>query len=135
VLYYNVHVCPRGKVGSWSAVRLWTSRVSKHKLPLSKMDLPMIGSHCALQSCNDLDLLPIRCQCEKLFCRQHIAADSHDCPIATSTHSNYSHFEKLQRCSLENCSKPSLESFNGANSLDHKASLACSLCHLSFCVQ
>ncbi|KAJ2958113.1 hypothetical protein NUW54_g14554 [Trametes sanguinea] len=40
-----------------------------------------IGAHCALPSCNLNDFLPIRCKCDKLFCRDHIAPDAHRCPL------------------------------------------------------
>lgn len=46
------------------------------------MDLEDLGAHCALESCNERDFLPIQCNCLKLFCRFHISPDSHSCAAA-----------------------------------------------------
>ena len=45
------------------------------------MEFPDLGSHCANSACNRLDFLPMRCDaCTKLFCSDHLAYDSHECP-------------------------------------------------------
>ena len=45
------------------------------------MEFPDLGSHCANSACNRLDFLPLKCDaCGKLFCSDHLAYDSHDCP-------------------------------------------------------
>lgn len=46
------------------------------------MELPHLGEHCSLKSCNKLDYLPVTCAlCKRIFCTQHgYSADSHSCP-------------------------------------------------------
>src|ERR1700722_9476278 len=89
------------------------------------MDLPLIGSHCSLSSCNELDLLPIRCQCDKTFCRLHISPETHQCtlnvplphPDAGPTTSEF------PQCAMEHCSNNVI------------SSVCCPQCRQSFCVQ
>ncbi|KII88792.1 hypothetical protein PLICRDRAFT_638376 [Plicaturopsis crispa FD-325 SS-3] len=102
--------------------------------PRYLMDLPAIGSHCALASCNELDLLPIRCRCDKFFCRHHSFPDAHNC-TAVSDRSQSTPFDKLQRCALDKCNKPSLEAYLGDSSdIKDRSPATCSRCNLSFCV-
>ncbi|KZP24862.1 hypothetical protein FIBSPDRAFT_821693 [Athelia psychrophila] len=95
------------------------------------MDLPHIGAHCALSTCNDLDLLPIRCNCEKLFCRHHIAPDKHECH-AQLLHESKIPIEpwaKSERCAMQACNKLTLASANA-----YPSDVAtCSRCHKAFC--
>ncbi len=43
-------------------------------------DATLIGKHCQLEYCNQLDFLPFFCQsCKKTFCLDHRAEDSHKC--------------------------------------------------------
>ncbi|KAF9036782.1 hypothetical protein BJ165DRAFT_607094 [Panaeolus papilionaceus] len=72
------------------------------------MELPPIGAHCTLPSCNVLDFLPITCACQQTFCSDHIQPDRHECPaIAGNSHS--SRFaDQLTRCSLSACRNPGL---------------------------
>ncbi|KAI0713378.1 hypothetical protein C8Q76DRAFT_731204 [Earliella scabrosa] len=99
--------------------------------------LPAVGAHCALPSCNLNDFLPIRCRCQQLFCREHVAPDVHDCPLqrATPTSSD-AHALKLQRCAAQGCNKPSLESFI-ANPTDttNRSPAVCQACTQAFCAQ
>ncbi|KDP45412.1 hypothetical protein JCGZ_09661 [Jatropha curcas] len=42
---------------------------------------PDLGRHCQHSECNQLDFLPFRCHgCQKVFCLEHRAYKSHDCP-------------------------------------------------------
>ncbi|KXS17874.1 hypothetical protein M427DRAFT_54122 [Gonapodya prolifera JEL478] len=44
------------------------------------MELPNVGIHCALPTCNQLDFLPFKCQyCFSKFCQDHWKVDAHDC--------------------------------------------------------
>lgn len=106
------------------------------------MDLHPIGKHCALQSCNALDFLPIQCSCLGWFCKLHISPDLHDCfavqqrlafqPSATWTHS---------KCALLGCNKSSLTT--GVSTVDlaqegqsrEAIPRGCPGCQLSFCVE
>ncbi|TRX96618.1 hypothetical protein FHL15_002520 [Xylaria flabelliformis] len=43
-------------------------------------DLTLVGKHCQLEYCNQLDFLPFFCQsCKKTFCLDHRTEDSHKC--------------------------------------------------------
>ncbi|THH09169.1 hypothetical protein EW146_g8764 [Bondarzewia mesenterica] len=98
------------------------------------MDLAPIGAHCSLASCNELDLLPIRCLCDQQFCRNHFLPDAHACPVDTSKRSAGLAFAKLQRCALVNCSKPSLEAYMSKDTDDSKRTRAlCPRCMLAYC--
>merc|ERR1711879_534831 len=45
-----------------------------------KMELPHIGTHCQLKSCNRLDYLPFKCNhCSLNFCESHWKPDQHEC--------------------------------------------------------
>lgn len=47
------------------------------------MELPHIGEHCALQQCNQLDFLPVKCDaCLKVFCLEHYRYERHHCETA-----------------------------------------------------
>jgi hypothetical protein len=95
---------------------------------LTTMDLAQIGAHCSLPSCNVLDFLPIVCQCKAYFCSQHISPDLHAC---RSVHANITNTSTtsalpLQRCTLDECQKPSLPVYNETG---------CSSCLKSFCAK
>ncbi|XP_064405565.1 AN1-type zinc finger protein 2A-like [Halichondria panicea] len=44
------------------------------------MELPEVGSHCTVSSCNRLDFLPFECDaCHKIFCKDHQTYNEHNC--------------------------------------------------------
>ncbi|KAK1777122.1 hypothetical protein QBC45DRAFT_417538 [Copromyces sp. CBS 386.78] len=46
-------------------------------------DASLIGKHCQLEYCNQLDFLPFFCQsCHKTFCLDHRSESSHNCSCA-----------------------------------------------------
>lgn len=46
------------------------------------MELPHLGEQCEVESCGQLDFLPIKCYgCHKKFCTDHFQYESHQCPI------------------------------------------------------
>ncbi|TFK93129.1 hypothetical protein K466DRAFT_642950 [Polyporus arcularius HHB13444] len=98
--------------------------------------LPAVGAHCSLSSCNLNDFLPIRCKCQQLFCRDHIAPDVHHCPLQQATQCTDAPSSKLQRCAAQGCNKPSLESFI-ANPTDiiNRSPAVCSGCSQAYCAQ
>ncbi|KAF8580253.1 hypothetical protein K439DRAFT_1393901 [Ramaria rubella] len=105
------------------------------------MDLPVIGGHCEAHRCGDLDLLPIRCcGCQKLFCRQHVALDSHSCvSLAANNISDVSESQVWdvvpRRCAFAGCQKPTLESVVvDTTELDHRLVAICAHCSRAFCV-
>ncbi|KAH9999028.1 hypothetical protein BJV77DRAFT_978537 [Russula vinacea] len=100
------------------------------------MDLPLIGAHCSLPSCRELDLLPIRCRCDRQFCKNHVFPDAHQCPIDPSQALRDASpaLQKLQRCALASCTKPSLDAFVGdAAGEQGRASALCPRCTLAYC--
>ncbi|KAG2020621.1 hypothetical protein CC2G_005942 [Coprinopsis cinerea AmutBmut pab1-1] len=97
------------------------------------MDLPQIGAHCALETCNVCDFLPITCKCQKKFCRDHIFPDNHGCTAvaeAQTASATTASGPPLKRCTLEGCQKPSLYAFTNDPERE-----SCEKCHGSFCVQ
>jgi len=47
------------------------------------MEFPDLGRHCSYSFCNRLDFLPVKCDaCEKLFCKDHVRYDDHNCQFA-----------------------------------------------------
>ena len=110
------------------------------------MDLNPIGKHCALQSCNVLDFLPIQCSCLQWFCRLHISPDLHDCS-SLQQHPSPSSSEPLpstsvrSKCAFAGCNKPSLaiavtavDPAQEGESRDTTPN-GCPGCQLSFCVE
>ena len=94
---------------------------------LTVMDLPQIGAHCSLPSCNVLDFLPMVCQCKASFCSQHISPDLHGCrAVRPNNNTSAPSTLPLQRCAFEGCQKPSLPAYNETG---------CSVCHKSFCAE
>lgn len=104
------------------------------------MDVPAIGAHCALSSCNVNDFLPIKCKCERLYCRDHIFPEAHECPVAaaSASPSNPLSSTKLERCAFETCKKPSLEAFLSASTREDAAGRSAALCEgckKAFCAE
>ncbi|KAI0350114.1 hypothetical protein OH77DRAFT_1431395 [Trametes cingulata] len=100
--------------------------------------LVQVGAHCAHTSCNLNDFLPIRCGCDRLFCREHASPDSHDCPLLAQ--SNQPGIAgpslALQRCALPSCNKPSLEGYISiaADTADRSPAI-CPGCKQAFCAR
>jgi AN1-like Zinc finger len=101
-----------------------------------EMDLAHIGAHCSLASCHELDLLPIRCRCDKQFCKNHIFPDAHQCPVDPSQALRDASptLQKLQRCAFASCNKPSLDAFVGDSAGEGgRTSSLCPRCKLGYC--
>ncbi|KAI0373373.1 hypothetical protein BV20DRAFT_990100 [Pilatotrama ljubarskyi] len=97
-----------------------------------------VGAHCALATCNVNDFLPIRCRCDRLFCREHVSPDAHDCPRLAPQPGTAapSPSLQLQRCAQPSCNKPSLEAYtaNATDTADRSPAL-CPECKHAFCAQ
>ncbi|KAL1743276.1 hypothetical protein HDZ31DRAFT_41306 [Schizophyllum fasciatum] len=98
------------------------------------MDLGPIGAHCALRSCNALDLLPIACpHCAHKFCRAHSAPDSHTCLSAPQSRPLTS-ADKLERCAVDICTKTAL-SMMSADVSAGTVRPTCAQCSGFYCAQ
>ena len=71
------------------------------------MELPDIGTQCALEICKQLDFLPIKCNnCSKIFCKDHCSLDGHNCEcLKESTDIKKSNYEQKPKCNFEKCEK------------------------------
>ncbi|KAG2147368.1 hypothetical protein BD769DRAFT_1597354 [Suillus cothurnatus] len=103
------------------------------------MEPDAVGLHCDLMSCHEVDFLPIKCHCNKVFCRYHISPDKHTC--ASLDHDEPTEgctpVVKRQRCALGDCEKPSLGSAISQDAnVETKptSSMTCPKCILSFCI-
>ncbi|KAI0693897.1 hypothetical protein BC835DRAFT_1275376 [Cytidiella melzeri] len=100
------------------------------------MDLPAIGAHCALDTCNVNDFLPLRCRCDRLFCKDHIVPETHCCTLLeTEDRPSSSTPERpLQRCAAARCNKPSLEAFvTDIANTKGRTPAVCERCKQAFC--
>ena len=60
-----------------------TSYLDMSKAENSSGDAFLVGKHCQLEYCNQLDFLPFKCQsCTKIFCLEHRTEDAHKCTSA-----------------------------------------------------
>jgi len=105
------------------------------------MDLNPIGKHCALQSCNVLDFLPIQCTCLQWFCNLHISPSLHDCSFVQQHPLESSSSTRTRpECAFLGCKKPSLTisliAVDLTQEVESRAAApnGCPGCHLEFCV-
>ena len=102
------------------------------------MEPDAVGLRCDSTSCNQFDFLPIKCHCNKVFCRDHISPDKHSCTLLDGPAEGQSSVPsvKRQRCALGDCQKPSLQSATtSSNETNAPSTAACPKCSLSFCVE
>ncbi|KAJ6455848.1 hypothetical protein C8R45DRAFT_1035921 [Mycena sanguinolenta] len=94
-----------------------------------------IGSQCSYPLCREIDFLPILCRCQLYFCREHSPAGTHGCTYTRPTEPSVSGpSSPLQRCALDKCSKPSLESFVSSDA-EGRTPAKCPSCDASFCAE
>lgn len=101
------------------------------------MDPDAVGLRCDLTSCHEIDFLPIKCHCNKVFCRSHISPDKHTCVSLDGPFEGCAPVVKRQRCALGDCERPSLESVISQEvnvQTNLTSSMACPKCLLSFCI-
>ncbi|KAF7359509.1 AN1-type zinc finger protein 1 [Mycena sanguinolenta] len=94
-----------------------------------------VGSQCSYPLCKEIDFLPIFCRCQLYFCREHSAADTHGCTYTRPIEPRVSGpSAPLQRCAVDKCSKPSLESFISSDA-EGRTPAKCPSCDASFCAE
>ena len=86
------------------------------------MELPEIGKQCALEICNQLDFLPVKCNnCSKTFCKDHSSLDGHNCEcLKSSTDIKKFKSEDKPKCNFEKC--------------DKNVVTKCPICDIEFCM-
>ena len=68
---------PQDTVIVLSQSRTWT----RQSWTDETMELPDLGVHCAVTTCNQLDFLPVKCDaCKSRYCNDHWTYDAHTCP-------------------------------------------------------
>lgn len=101
------------------------------------MEPDAVGLRCNLTSCHEVDFLPIKCHCNKVFCRYHISPDKHTCASLDVLSEGHAPIVKRQRCALGDCEKPSLDNtISQEVNVETKptSSTTCPKCLLSFCI-
>lgn len=92
-------------------------------------ELPHLGKHCHVESCNRLDFLPFECvHCKNTFCSDHRTSDAHVCDqvqthILTDKEAKCSRTGTLFGCTFSECTQKEL------------TPIACGLCEANFCVR
>lgn len=91
-------------------------------------ELPVLGEHCAVSDCHQLDFLPVICQhCSRSFCRDHAFFDAHACTQApchapVSAGSPPKSAVPMYPCSVPDCSHREL------------VPIQCSACEVHICL-
>uniref|UniRef100_V5I0M0 AN1-type domain-containing protein n=1 Tax=Ixodes ricinus TaxID=34613 RepID=V5I0M0_IXORI len=91
-------------------------------------ELPQLGKHCHVESCNRLDFLPFECaHCKKIFCSDHRTSDAHVCDqiethVLTDSQAKSSKTGTLFGCTFGDCKQKEL------------MPVVCTLCSDNFCV-
>lgn len=92
-------------------------------------ELPQLGKHCHVESCNRLDFLPFECvHCKNTFCSDHRTSDAHVCDqvqahILSDKEAKCSRTGTLFGCTFSECTQKEL------------TPIACGLCAANFCVR
>lgn len=88
------------------------------------MELPSVGQQCEDPTCKQLDFLPLKCKCNKVFCSEHYAIHIQEC-ATMKEHFKVANLDKksgMWICSHPDCKEKSL------------VPLICEKCHQHFCV-
>jgi len=101
---------------------------------ITDLEMLDIGSQCSHSPCAEIDFLPIYCRCHRYFCRAHSSADAHSCTYFVAPTPTDLPPVPLQRCAVDTCTKPSLESFVRSDA-DGRTPAKCSGCQGSFCAE
>ncbi|KAF9792462.1 hypothetical protein BJ322DRAFT_47716 [Thelephora terrestris] len=104
-----------------------------------KTVLKDIGDHCSHPDCKEFDFLQVKCdKCARVYCKDHILFDLHDCPGSYHTADNDTarDVQRRSRCALERCTKLSLESFTAdPTQTELRQPAVCPQCGCSFCIE
>ncbi|KAH1000713.1 AN1-type zinc finger protein 1 [Dendroctonus ponderosae] len=88
------------------------------------MELPGLGERCTVNECLQLDFLPLRCQCGKVFCSQHLQSHSQTCSKSRMlTEDELKCFDNVLVCSQDGCKDHSI------------VPMICPRCAKHFCIK
>lgn len=92
-------------------------------------ELPQLGKHCHVESCNRLDFLPFECaHCKNIFCSDHRTSEAHVCDqvqshVLTDKEAKCSRTGTLFCCTFSDCVQKEL------------TPIVCALCKANYCVR
>ncbi|XP_060530709.1 AN1-type zinc finger protein 1-like [Cylas formicarius] len=87
------------------------------------MELPDIGQQCTYELCNQLDFLPLQCDCGEIFCSEHFHYHISNCVTEKITNDMPKKCENLYLCSELNCKVKTV------------IPLLCTKCMKHFCIE
>jgi len=116
------------------------SRFVTARMTQDETVLKDIGDRCSRHDCKEFDFLQVKCdKCDRVYCKNHILLDLHDCPGRHQTPGDDHPAPNLQKrsgCALEGCTKLSLESFVAdAAQTEKRQPAVCPNCGKSFCIE
>ncbi|ERL96114.1 hypothetical protein D910_01086, partial [Dendroctonus ponderosae] len=83
-----------------------------------------LGERCTVNECLQLDFLPLRCQCGKVFCSQHLQSHSQTCSKSRMlTEDELKCFDNVLVCSQDGCKDHSI------------VPMICPRCAKHFCIK
>lgn len=86
------------------------------------MEFPEIGVSCSVSICNQLDFLPLRCQCDKFFCPEHFKQHSHECKTDNVV-TDLKTIDNIFQCSEPSCKDRTI------------VPLLCEKCRKHYCIK
>ena len=92
----------------------------------SDKDMMKIGEHCSVESCHQLDFLPVTCShCAKIFCKVHSSTDGHNCTLVANNvlESLPDQLKRNFKCQVTGCTQSEL------------VEVRCEHCDLNFCLK
>merc|ERR1712110_328514 len=104
----------------------------------SKMELPHLGTHCSLPTCNRLDYLPFKCNnCAENFCENHWKSGQHNCSKSPVEHSStFDNVAEKTTITTVKKKKPKQNPCKMPNCSGHNlVRMGCGECGLNFCVK
>lgn len=88
------------------------------------MEFPSVGKSCAQSSCNQLDFLPLHCECGQIFCAEHFPVHTQMCKISkVLKEEELKTIQDIFVCSHPECSERSI------------IPLVCEKCNQHFCIK
>lgn len=88
------------------------------------MEFPCVGKQCDYPQCKQLEFLPLKCKCHKVFCPDHFNRHVETCDSTTSNIvTNLMKIGETYKCSYDGCKSTSI------------VPLFCDKCQKHFCIE